>query len=84
MQDLIEIYERCDSLMKCGQFAKLDSEIATLDITSLDIDLLIGWLTATLPAKSKLPSRGEFFSQVRVEIKKRGQWEKGLLTGLEQ
>lgn len=84
MEDLIKIYERCDSLMKGGQFTELDSEIATLDITSLDSDLLIGWLTATLPGKSKLPSREAFFKQVREEIKRRGQWEKGLLTGLEQ
>jgi len=54
-----------------------------VDVRIFSTDLLLGILTATLPAKSKLPSRTPFFGKVEAIIKRRGEWEKGLLTGLE-
>ncbi len=77
------LYDCVDELMRTGQFEALDSIIEDLIVSRLTIDVLVGLLTATLPAKSRLRSRPEFFSKTDTELRSRHEYEDGLLTGLE-
>ena len=77
------LYDRVDDLLKAQQFTVLDDLLRQVDVDSISVDVLLGLLTATLPARSKLPARPKFFADVETSIKTRGAWENGLLAGLE-
>lgn len=77
------LYDRVDDLLKAKEFSTMDVFLRQANIDSLSVDILLGLLTASLPAKSKLPSRSRFYAEVESSIKRRGEWENGLLTGLE-
>ena len=77
------LYDRVDASLKKKQFQKIDDVLSEVDVNTLSVDILLGLLTATYPAKSKLPSRVAFFSAAEAAIKARGEWEDGLLAGLE-
>ena len=63
--ELDVIYYAIDLLMKNGQWEFLDGVIHDLIIKvwRMDIDILMGYATVTLPGKSKLPSRKVFMEQ---------------------
>ena len=82
MQTLDLIYSESERLMRDSKFAELDSVLAMLNPSILSVDIMLGYLTATLPAKSKLPSRVKFFEDCKAEIIRRGEYENGLLVGL--
>jgi hypothetical protein len=77
------IYDSVDKLMRDGQFSKLDAILSGVPVASLTADILLGLLTASLPARNRLPSRKPLFRQIEQTFKNRGQLEPGLLTGLE-
>ena len=77
------LYDRVDDLLKAKQFPAVDDFLRHANVGTLSVDVLLGLLTATLPARSKLPARAKFFGDVEASIKTRGQWENGLLAGLE-
>ncbi len=77
------LYERIDQFFRRGRFADVDSIVANTNYATLSTNLLVGLLTATLPAKSKLPSRAHLFRQAESLIKERREWDDDLLTGLE-
>jgi hypothetical protein len=77
------LYDRVDSLLRGKQFAAVDDLLQQVRVNALSVDVLIGLLTSTLPARSKLPSRAKFYSESEASIRQRGEWEEGLLTGLE-
>ncbi len=77
------LYDKIDGMLKAGKFDDVDDVLRSVDPRSLSLDLLLGVLTATLPARSKLPFRKEFFKNVVEVLKERCQWEEGLLTGLD-
>lgn len=77
------IYDAVDQLMRDNELERLDSILAESPVDSLSVDILLGLLTATLLARSRLPSRGAFFNAVEQSLKRRGAYEQGLLTGLE-
>jgi hypothetical protein len=77
------IYDSVDDLLRKGNFDQLDSMLAAFPIAELSVDMLLGILTATLPAKSRLPSRGKLFKEIEKTLKERNELEEGLLTGLE-
>jgi hypothetical protein len=77
------IYDAADSLMRNGQFEQLDALIADAPIAFLSVDVLLAILTSTLPARSRLPSRANLFTTVEQILKRRGEYEEGLLAGLE-
>lgn len=70
--------------MRAGRFQYLDAAIAAFCPEEMTTDNLLGVLTATLPAKSKLPSRKGFYQDVERILTARGEMEPGLLAGLEQ
>lgn len=77
------IYDSVDELMRNGEFARLDSILESILITELSVDILLGVLTATLPARNRVPSRSKLFGEIDLLLKERGEFEEGLLTGLE-
>jgi len=77
------LYSRIDRLFRAKEFASVDNLLQQVVVDSLTVDVLLGLLTSTLPAKSKLPARSKFYIEVEASIKKRNEWEDGLLTGLE-
>lgn len=63
--DLDELYEAIDVLMKIGAWKFLDSLLVNWELSAwrTPVDLLVGYATATMPAKSKLPSRKAFMAR---------------------
>lgn len=81
-QRLDKLYDEVDLLMREGKFEELNLLIKRLIVKDLETDILLGYLTATLPAKSKLPFRQVFVARCCKTIKDRGEFEEGLLKGL--
>jgi hypothetical protein len=77
------LYDRVDDLLKAHQFGAVDDLLREANVGSLSVDVLLGLLTATLPARSKLSARAKFFAEAQNVIRSRGEWENGLLAGLE-
>lgn len=77
------IFERVDEMFVNGRFEECDRVLQSVPVSEYTADTLIGLLTATLPAKSRLKSRPDFFAKVESVLKGRGEMEPGLLTGLE-
>jgi len=84
MNQLDGIYSWADELMRAGRFQYLNAAISAFHPDDMTTDNLLGVLTATLPAKSKLPARKAFFQAVERILTARGEMESGLLAGLEQ
>lgn len=77
------IYDQVDEWMHRAQFDRLDSILANLPVADLSMDILLGVLTATLPATRRLGSRAKLFYDVEQVLRNRGDYEEGLLAGLE-
>ena len=77
---LDELNDAIDCLMTNGFFEFLDDILKDKlpQVWRMDLDILLGWATATLPAKSKLPSR-----KLLIETGKRYHPNKKLWKGLE-
>jgi hypothetical protein len=75
------IYDIIDAYMRYGKFDTINDWLRVIPKCTTTNHLL-AYLTATLPAKSKLPYRPIFFKMVEEEIKRRGEWENNLLQGL--
>lgn len=72
---LDDIFECVDHLMLEGAFWRVNNllRLRLSKVESIPTDVLIGWLTATLPAKSKLSMRLAFFKAVQLELVRRGE-----------
>ena len=77
------IFARVDESFRSGEFSDCDQLLQRLSVGDYETDVLLGLLTATLPARSLLPSRPDFFLRAEAEIQRRGEMEPGLLTGLD-
>lgn len=85
MNQLDEIYDWADDLMKAGRFQYLDTAIAAFHPDDMTTDNLLGVLTATAtPARNLLPSRMAFYRDVERILTARGEMKPGLLAGLGQ
>lgn len=82
---LDRIYDWFDDHLRNQRYGAVNRALisACRRAESYHADVLIAYLTVTLPARSKLPSRRYFFRGVEAELKRRGEWEPGLLDGLE-
>lgn len=77
------LFDAIDEMMWNDRFGELDSLIAGLDASEYSIDVLLGVLTATLPAKERLPARPKLYEDIETVLDRRDQLEDGLLAGLE-
>jgi hypothetical protein len=80
---LDQLYDHFDALFHSRSYEKVDEILQSLIVESMSTTMLIGYLTATLPAKSKLSHRAAFFRSVKRELAKRGDEDESLLQGLE-
>lgn len=76
------LYDSVDEMLRRSEFARLDSILNNTAVADCSPNTLIGLLTASLPARSRLPSRKEFYAAVERALRQRGEYEDGLLTGL--
>jgi hypothetical protein len=77
------IYDSVDELLRSNQFPEIDAIVARVAVEDCSTDILLGLLTATLPARTKLLLRKHFFWAVDRNLKTRPEYEGGLLAGLE-
>lgn len=83
MKELDRIYDWADTLMSDGRLSELDEGLATVKVEDTPMELLLGYLTATLPVKSSLPARKKLYEEVRLILMKRDEDHLALLKGLE-
>lgn len=76
------IYDWTDELFCGGDFDTVNVWIGDIKVENIDIDFMLAVLVSTLPAKSRLSNRAQFYNDVEKEIIRRGEMEDGLLTGL--
>jgi Arc/MetJ-type ribon-helix-helix transcriptional regulator len=77
------LYDSVDATIRQGRFADLDALLVGLCPADHSVDLLLGILTATLPARERLQSRRGFYRDVESTLASRGELDEGLLAGLE-
>ena len=64
-KEIDEIYDAVDILMSNGCFGFLNEHLSHLVPMAwrMDLDILLAYVTATLPAKSQLASRARFLNK---------------------
>jgi hypothetical protein len=77
------IFDQIDEQLLAGKFPQVNDLLAKTSPDTLSVDLLLGILTATLPAKGRLANRRGFYERVQNALQMRGQLKEGLLVGLE-
>ena len=77
------IFDQIDEMLLAGKFVEVDQLLQDISPSDYSVELLLGILTATLPAKDELSSRAQFFQQVREVLRERGELKEGLLVGLD-
>ncbi len=77
------IFDQIDETLLSGEFDRVDRILVEITPDDFSVELLLGLLTVTLPAKNRLCNRASFFKQVRHSLHERGETDEGLLVGLD-
>ena len=77
------VYDAVDQMLRASRFEQLDLIMANVEADDYSVDVLLGLLTATFPAKSRLPSRAKLFTTLQKVLRERGEDVDSLLLGLE-
>jgi hypothetical protein len=77
------VYNYIDEMLLAGKFSEVDDRLSSTECDEYSVDLLLALLTITFAAKRHLPHRQRFYAQVEQSIRAKGEWEEGLLYGLE-
>lgn len=79
------IYDRLDDLLVAGDFDSCDAILAAVEVARLDPVGMVGFLTITLPARERLPSRAALVTRAREALSQRRPQNEvdALLRGLE-
>lgn len=75
---LDELFDNIDKMMLAGDFHTLDMLMEGTDVSKCNETYLLGMLSMTKVAKSKLAKRSDFFLRVKEELSKRGLTPKTL------
>lgn len=78
--DLIRCYVIAH--LKAGKFELLDSAFNEINVGQISTDLIYALLIATLPAKTKLPSRPNFWDRANTTLKHRREYVFGMFDHL--
>lgn len=81
-EQLDELYDSIEDHLERRSYTELDC-IFQQGPASLHTDEILGYLIGTVIVASELPHREGFFREAEVVIRERGEYEKGLLYGLE-
>ena len=76
------IYKNIDQLFKEGAFSRVNAIFKTMPPVALSVDIILGLLTASLPARRRLADREEFAKEAERVLHDRGEWERNLFVGL--
>lgn len=76
------IFDEVDEMLLAGEYDRLNRLLAEMSTGAIPVELLLGVLTATLPARHRLPNRASFLARVAQTLRDRGELEDGLLGGL--
>lgn len=76
------IFDEVDEMLLAGEYDRVNRLLAEMSTDAIPVELLIGVLTATLPARNQLPNRASFLARVEQTLRDRGELEDGLLGGL--
>lgn len=77
------VYDAVDEMLRDGEFPRVDAILTETQPKEYSIDIMLALLTSTLPASSRLPSRCAFYGRFETWLRAAGEYEDGLLTGLE-
>ena len=78
------LYDNIDDMLLAGKFQQIDSYLTEIHIPGLSKHILLGILTITFAAKTRLLAREAFFFKVKDELTKRNETNVGeLLQGLQ-
>lgn len=77
------LYDTVDDQMRKGRFDDLSNIFASANADTLSVDVILGLLTATLPARCRISERTNFFDKAKHSLAKRGLLTDDLLVGLE-
>lgn len=77
------IFDQVDEMLLADHFEHVDQLLNEITPSDYSVELLLGLLTATLPAKNQLPHRYEFFQRVSDTLQDHGELKEGLLVGLD-
>lgn len=77
------IFDQVDEMLLAGEFDRVNQLLIDTTTDEFSVELLLGILTATLPAKDRLPNRCEFFGRVVQTLQSRGEFKDRLLVGLD-
>lgn len=80
---LDRIYDWMDDLMWAGRLDEIARILSEVEVEKTSTVLLLGYLTATLPVKNRVPGRDKFFQAAKKAIERRGEMEPGLLVNLD-
>lgn len=76
------IHDRVDEMFRAGQFHQCNEMVKSLCPQALSTDMIFSVLVATLPTKSKLEARTEFFQKAEKAVSQRPEWKPGMLDNL--
>jgi hypothetical protein len=77
------IFDEMDKLLRNGDFEVCNRRLETLDVQNLSPDLLVAFLTITLPAHEHLLARPAFYARVEKRLADEPDKDK-LLSGLKE
>ena len=66
-----------------GRLDEIARILSEVPVEETSTDLLLGYLTATLPVKHRVEGRDKFFLAVKAVIERRGEMKPGLLVNLD-
>ena len=81
-QALDVVFDAMDDAFLDGKFSFVDDALERFDIGKCSVALLVGILTVTGPARSKLTKRKKFRDLVETSFRDRGRYDERLLRGL--
>ncbi len=62
------VFDEIDGMLGRGSFDCCDDLLPMIDVTRLDSNLMVGFLTITLPAKDKLKNRDALVKRIEQEL----------------
>ncbi len=77
------IYDTFDDLFRQERWHQANEILEQIDVSVLSVDVMLGILTATLPAAHKLEYRSHVFDEVRASLAARNELDDTILMGLE-
>ncbi len=77
------VFDQIDEMLLAGNFSQVNRLLVDIAPEDYSVELLLGILTSTLPAKNQLPDRAEFYTRTAQTLQSRGELQEGLLAGLD-